>query len=82
MHHGVDHPKLQTLTGVCLSADCGRSLFKTSRIVGGQYAVAGEFPWQVSLHGKDHGHLCGASIISERWLVTAAHCVQDNGKTR
>ncbi|CAL8334186.1 unnamed protein product [Boreogadus saida] len=64
------------------NCDCGRSLFKTSRIVGGQDAVAGEFPWQVSLHGKDYGHLCGASIISERWLVTAAHCVQDNGKTR
>uniref|UniRef100_A0A8C5FGI9 ST14 transmembrane serine protease matriptase a n=1 Tax=Gadus morhua TaxID=8049 RepID=A0A8C5FGI9_GADMO len=64
------------------NCDCGRSLFKTSRIVGGQDAVAGEFPWQVSLHSKDHGHLCGASIISERWLVTAAHCVQDNGKSR
>uniref|UniRef100_A0A665V929 Suppressor of tumorigenicity 14 protein homolog n=1 Tax=Echeneis naucrates TaxID=173247 RepID=A0A665V929_ECHNA len=64
------------------NCDCGRSMFKTSRIVGGQDAEEGEFPWQVSLHVKDYGHVCGASIISPRWLVTAAHCVQDDAKTR
>ncbi|GAA6235702.1 suppressor of tumorigenicity 14 protein [Lates japonicus] len=64
------------------NCDCGRSMFKTSRIVGGQDAEEGEFPWQVSLHVKSSGHVCGASIISPNWLVTAAHCVQDDGKTR
>ncbi|XP_056139420.1 ST14 transmembrane serine protease matriptase a [Lampris incognitus] len=64
------------------NCDCGRSKFKTSRIVGGQDAEEGEFPWQASLHIKNFGHVCGASIISPRWLVTAAHCVQDDGKTR
>ncbi|XP_070761592.1 ST14 transmembrane serine protease matriptase a [Enoplosus armatus] len=64
------------------NCDCGRSMFKTSRIVGGQDAEEGEFPWQVSLHVKSYGHVCGASLISPRWLVTAAHCVQNDGKTR
>ncbi|KAM9359802.1 ST14 transmembrane serine protease matriptase a [Symphorus nematophorus] len=64
------------------NCDCGRSMFKTSRIVGGQNTEEGEFPWQVSLHVKNYGHVCGASIISPRWLVTAAHCVQDDGMTR
>ncbi|XP_076590307.1 ST14 transmembrane serine protease matriptase a [Chaetodon auriga] len=64
------------------NCDCGRSMFKTSRIVGGQDAEEGEFPWQVSLHVKNFGHVCGASIINPRWLVTAAHCVQDDGRTR
>lgn len=64
------------------NCDCGRNMFKTSRIVGGQDAEAGEFPWQVSLHVKGSSHVCGASIISPRWLVTAAHCVQDDGRTR
>ncbi|XP_034460899.1 suppression of tumorigenicity 14a [Hippoglossus hippoglossus] len=64
------------------NCDCGRSMFKTSRIVGGQDAEAGEFPWQVSLHVKNYGHVCGASLISPRWLVTAAHCVQDDASRR
>lgn len=64
------------------NCDCGRSKFKTSRIVNGQDSVNGEFPWQVSLQIKSYGHVCGASLISPKWLVTAAHCVQDDGKTR
>uniref|UniRef100_A0A3Q4G7T7 ST14 transmembrane serine protease matriptase a n=1 Tax=Neolamprologus brichardi TaxID=32507 RepID=A0A3Q4G7T7_NEOBR len=63
------------------NCDCG-TRGRTQRIVGGQNAEQGEFPWQVSLHAKTLGHVCGASLISPKWLVTAAHCVQDEGSLK
>ncbi len=50
-----------------------------TRIVGGDDAVIDDYPWQVSLQlersAGDTVHVCGGSIINEKWVLTAAHCV-------
>jgi len=45
-------------------------------IVGGQTARPNQFPFMVSLRTMQNFHFCGAGILSDRWLVSAAHCTQ------
>lgn len=44
------------------------------RVIGGKPALAGQFPYQVSLHVNGQ-HSCGGSILSANVIITAAHCV-------
>ncbi|XP_072886084.1 transmembrane protease serine 13-like isoform X2 [Hemitrygon akajei] len=56
--------------------DCGKRFKTSSRIVGGAPAQLGKWPWQVSLQYKSQP-VCGGSIISHDWVITASHCIFD-----
>uniref|UniRef100_A0A4W4HRI3 Coagulation factor IXa heavy chain n=1 Tax=Electrophorus electricus TaxID=8005 RepID=A0A4W4HRI3_ELEEL len=48
------------------------------RIIGGSQASPGEIPWQVALVVRSTQQVfCGGSILSELWVVTAAHCLKE-----
>lgn len=52
---------------------CGIRPFK-DKIVGGSVSTPGDWPWMCSMRLSGR-HICGGSLINNRWIVTAAHCV-------
>ncbi|CAL8117660.1 unnamed protein product [Orchesella dallaii] len=66
----------QIITGSA-DCDCGKSL---TRIVGGENSTHNDLPWTVSLmrkkmDGTIKGPYCGGTLICDRYVVTASHCV-------
>jgi len=54
------------------SCRCGQK--SGSRIVGGTTTDVNEWPWQVALmYGSQQ--FCGGSLINNRYVLTAAHCI-------
>merc|ERR1711988_885925 len=61
-------------SNVDLQATCGiEGPPSKDRIVGGFEAQENQWPWQVALF-IDNAWFCGGSIISENYVLTAAHC--------
>uniref|UniRef100_A0A8C8VMP5 Peptidase S1 domain-containing protein n=1 Tax=Pelusios castaneus TaxID=367368 RepID=A0A8C8VMP5_9SAUR len=82
LHVDRPRPRVLPLTpSLCISGAqwteasrvCGQPPVSVNRIVQGKDTVEGEFPWQVSLQWKGV-HVCGGSLISKEWVISAAHC--------
>ncbi|KAF2364076.1 CUB domain [Trinorchestia longiramus] len=61
-----------------IMSDCQCGIKQASRIVGGEEASVDEYPWMVSLGVGYQGQFCGGTLISNDWIVTAAHCISED----
>ncbi|CAH1788527.1 unnamed protein product [Owenia fusiformis] len=67
------------------TADCGQGGSGPPgdvQIVDGVESADGQWPWQISLRREGlfgFGHSCGGSIINNKWILTAAHCLSATG---
>ena len=43
------------------------------RIIGGEACSIYQWPWQVALIANGE-QVCGGSLVTSQWIVTAAHC--------
>lgn len=69
-------------TSALLNCTCGRPHSSSSRIVNGVETSKHEFPWIVAIRRKVHAlseipyvPFCAGSLISDRFVITAAHCL-------
>lgn len=54
---------------------------RTKRIAGGSDAFEGQAPYQCALE-KYESIFCGCAILSDRWIITAGHCLNRFVKQR
>lgn len=76
-------PPISVRPFVYLFAVCGRP-HRPQRIVGGEETGVNEYPWQAGVaevfetsEGVPRVQgFCGGSLITSKWVITAAHCIK------
>ncbi|GJQ80664.1 hypothetical protein Trydic_g9248 [Trypoxylus dichotomus] len=85
--HGIGPPKgvvplSHSVPAKTQDAACGKPLAvrATPLILDGQNSFEGEWPWHVAIYRNDDGtlrYICGGSVLTRKFIITAAHCVTD-----
>lgn len=68
-----------------LPSGCGLSSVSDSRVVGGRVADVGAWPWMAAIYLKTEAQAkvgCGGALVTDRHVLTAAHCVSVGARAR
>lgn len=60
----------------CSRVECGVPNLVTARIVGGAEFGPHKYPWLVAILDYYQDYICTGSLISRRFVLTAAHCCE------
>ena len=57
---------------------CGDHFKFERKVVGGEQADKDEWPWMAAiLYSDNNQQFCGGALISDRHVLTAAHCIRE-----
>lgn len=59
------------------STQCKCGVTNTARIVGGTETQTNEYPWMALVTNTATGERCGGTVISDAYILSAAHCTLD-----
>ncbi|XP_074600307.1 polycomb protein SCMH1-like isoform X1 [Brevipalpus obovatus] len=79
--HEIDGKAFLLLNSDMMMKYMALKLGPALKIFGGDPTYPGEFPWDVAIFNRQSdgraNHECGGSIVSDRFILTAAHCFED-----
>ena len=74
--HSIGEPSVEQICGKPTYEQDISNDVSAGRVVGGENCLKGACPWQAVLLDANAKHFCGGSVISDRHILTAAHCFQ------
>ncbi|XP_050056751.1 trypsin 3A1-like [Aphis gossypii] len=75
-HYGSQKSDDGAVDSRCQPCTCGVG-YPVTRIVGGSEVRENEYPWMVSLWNTKRKFFCGGSIVTDQYVLTAAHCFSE-----